>query len=114
MKRVPMTRWFYGGFRLRRRGSLDWMIPASIGLGFGVVAGLGAGMLFAPYSGEETRERLARGARHARERARLTAAKAREELMSAAQHLKSDANQVRGEVNQLASQAMVGEGGPGR
>jgi hypothetical protein len=56
---------------IKRKSSADWVLPAMIGLGVGIAAGIGVGMLYAPVTGEETRLKL-------RERADRVKAKAGE------------------------------------
>ncbi|AUX48626.1 hypothetical protein SOCE26_101650 [Sorangium cellulosum] len=53
----------------RRRSSLDWILPVSVGIGLGVAVGVGVGVLVAPTSGEEARRRLRDNASRLRERA---------------------------------------------
>lgn len=60
----------------------NWFWPMSLGVGVGMLAGVGVGLLYAPRSGEETRQRLREGAERARERARIAAQRVRGELES--------------------------------
>jgi gas vesicle protein len=63
-------------------GRTSWFWPVTVGVGLGLVAGVGMGMLYAPRSGEETRQRLRDGAERARHRARIAAQRVRGELES--------------------------------
>ncbi|AKT36674.1 YtxH domain-containing protein [Chondromyces crocatus] len=56
-------------FPFQRKSSIDWIVPASIGLGLGVAAGIGLGVLVAPNRGDVTRQKLADGATKVKERA---------------------------------------------
>lgn len=60
----------------------SWFWPVTLGMGVGLVAGVGMGVLYAPRSGEETRQRLREGAERARDRARIAAHRVRGELES--------------------------------
>ncbi len=62
--------------------SSNWFWPMTAGMGAGLLAGVGIGILFAPRSGEETRQRLREGAERAGQRARLAATRVRGELES--------------------------------
>ncbi len=72
-----------------RRTSMFW--PVSLGVGIGIAAGVGFGMLYAPRSGSETRERLRQKAERAREQARITAGRVRGQLESSADELRERA-----------------------
>lgn len=63
-------------------GRTSWFWPVTLGMGVGLLAGVGMGVLYAPRSGEETRQRLREGAERARERARIAANRVRGELES--------------------------------
>jgi hypothetical protein len=67
-------------FPFRKKSSLDWVMPASIGLSLGMAAGVGVGVLIAPSSGEHTRRRLRDRADRMKERARLAAERAKGEI----------------------------------
>lgn len=69
-------------FPFERKSSIDWIVPASIGLGLGIAAGVGLGVLIAPSSGETTRARLKEGAGRMKERARLAAQRVSEQRTS--------------------------------
>ncbi|EYF01456.1 YtxH domain-containing protein [Chondromyces apiculatus] len=58
-----------GLFPFQRKSSVDWIVPASIGLGVGVAAGIGLGVLIAPNAGGVTRQKLAEGATKVKDRA---------------------------------------------
>lgn len=68
---------------IKRRRSTDWIVPAAGGLALGLVAGIGAGMLMAPESGDAMRFRLRRGAHLAKERAEDLARRARGQAAAA-------------------------------
>lgn len=63
-------------------GHTSWFWPVTLGMGVGLVAGVSMGVLYAPRSGEETRQRLREGAERARERAISAAHRVRGELES--------------------------------
>jgi gas vesicle protein len=69
----------------RRSGA--WVFPAFVGLGVGVVAGIGIGVLVAPESGADTRKRLARRAEDIQRRASMMAERARGEISSTAHQI---------------------------
>ena len=60
----------------------SWFWPMTLGVGVGLVAGVGFGVLYAPRPGSETRDRLRDGAERARERARIAASRVRGEIES--------------------------------
>lgn len=68
----------------RRKSSLDWFGPVSVGLGLGITVGIGLGMLLAPTSGEETRRRLRHSADRVKERALGAAQRAQEQIQESA------------------------------
>jgi gas vesicle protein len=88
MKRSEFIQRLSEAFPIQRRSSTDWILPAAVGLGLGVAAGVGIGLLWAPQSGAETRQRLREGAERARDRAREAAGKVRGELASAADEIR--------------------------
>ena len=69
----------------------SWFWPMTVGVGVGLVAGMGVGVLYAPRSGRETRERLREGAERARERARIAANRVRGELEASAAEIREQA-----------------------
>ncbi len=80
-------RWF-DVVTFRRTRPTDWMIPAAVAMGIGVVAGVGIGMLFAPQSGEEARLKLRAGAARVKEKAADLAERARNQVSSASNELR--------------------------
>src|SRR5690349_23501528 len=60
-------------FPFERRTTASWLVPATLGVGFGICCGVGIGLLYAPRSGAETRQRLREGAERAKEKARVAA-----------------------------------------
>lgn len=71
--------------------STSWFWPVTLGVGVGLVAGVGIGVLYAPRSGEETRHRLREGADRARDRARMAAERVRGELESSVSEIREHA-----------------------
>jgi gas vesicle protein len=69
----------------------SWFWPVTLGIGVGLAAGMGVGVLYAPRSGKETRERLREGAERARERARIAANRVRGELEASASEIREQA-----------------------
>lgn len=65
MKATDLVNYMADMFPYRRRSSLDWIIPVSVGLAVGV----GVGVLVAPTSGDQARRRLRDSAGRLRERA---------------------------------------------
>lgn len=53
--------WFLNALPVQRRSGA-WVLPSVVGLGVGLAAGVGIGLLIAPEPGDATRRRLARGA----------------------------------------------------
>jgi hypothetical protein len=76
MKAKSIMSYLSDVFPFRRKSSLDWIVPVSIGLGVGIAAGVGVGILVAPSSGEHTRARLRDRAERMKERARMAAQRA--------------------------------------
>jgi gas vesicle protein len=72
---------------------MSWFWPMTLGVGVGLAAGVSFGVLYAPRSGEETRQRLRESAERARERARMAATRVRGELESSVAEIRE---QVRG------------------
>ncbi len=68
---------------IKRKSSADWVLPALLGLGLGVAAGIGLGMLYAPVTGEETRLKLREGAGRMKARAGELAERARSQVVHA-------------------------------
>lgn len=89
--------WFFDVLPIERKSSADWILPTAVGLGVGVAAGVGIGMLIAPRSGAETRDRLREGAENLRGRA-----------LEEAQHLKDRAldiaDKAKGQITQATQQ----------
>jgi gas vesicle protein len=77
----------------------SWFWPVSLGVGVGLIAGVSVGMLYAPQSGVETRQRLREGAQRARERARMTASRVRGELESSVSELREQARGMTSEMH---------------
>lgn len=80
MKANDLVSYLADTFPYRRKSSLDWFGPVSVGLGLGITVGIGLGMLLAPTSGEETRRRLRHSADRVRERALSAAQRAQEQI----------------------------------
>lgn len=80
-------------FPYEKKSALDWIVPASIGLGLGVAAGVSLGMLLAPTSGDITRRKLRDGAERIKDRA-----------VDAAQRAKGQISQVKGQLTHAADQ----------
>jgi hypothetical protein len=73
---MDITTFFDDIVPLRRKRASDWILPACAGLGIGLAAGVGIGLLFAPSTGEEARLRLREGASRMKDRATRLAARA--------------------------------------
>ena len=91
--------WFEDVLPIKRKSSADWMVPALVGLGVGVAAGIGIGMLYAPDTGEEMRLRLREGAFRVKERAGELAERAKGQISSAAGQISSTSEQVQGRIS---------------
>ena len=70
---------------IRRKRTTDWVIPALAGLGVGIAAGIGVGVLLAPESGEEMRYRLREGAHRMKARAGELAQRTKSQVASTAE-----------------------------
>jgi len=81
--------WFLDAVPFKRKSSVDWILPACVGLGLGLAAGVGLGLLIAPSTGEEARLRLREGASRVKERAADLADKARAQISSTAGQLQN-------------------------
>jgi gas vesicle protein len=86
--------WFEDVLPIKRKTSADWVLPALVGLGVGVAAGVGIGMLYAPETGEEARLRLREGAYRVKEKAGELAERAKGQISSAAGQLSAAAEQA--------------------
>jgi hypothetical protein len=86
MNRNDIYAWLLDAFpyTMKRRSSVDWILPASIGLGVGAAVGVGIGMLLAPQAGEETRQMLRERATHLKEKAKLAADRAKHQITAKA------------------------------
>lgn len=80
---MKIAKWVEVITPVKRRTSSRWMFPALVGLGVGIAAGVGIGLLYAPDTGEETRLRLREGAFRVKERARLLADRAKHRVTPA-------------------------------
>ncbi|HRI66717.1 MAG TPA: YtxH domain-containing protein [Polyangium sp.] len=69
----------------------SWFWPMTLGMGVGVLAGVSFGVLYAPRSGKETRQRLRDGAERVQERARIAAHRVRGELEGSAAEIREHA-----------------------
>jgi gas vesicle protein len=91
--------WFYDGLPFqRKRGA--WILPTVFGLGVGVAAGAGIGLLIAPERGEETRRRLARGAEDLQRKASRLVDRARGEAAARGHEI---AGEARAELSRATS-----------
>ena len=95
MKPRDMTDWFFDVLPYRRRSSIDWLLPSMAGLGIGVVAGVGIGLLLAPRPGVEMREKLRARAENIKEKARELAERAKGQLSTTGQQLGQGLHQSR-------------------
>jgi gas vesicle protein len=80
MKANELVNYISDVFPYKRKSSLDWMLPISVGLGMGIAVGVGLGVLMAPSSGEHTRRRLRDSAERVKQRAKDVAQKAQQSL----------------------------------
>ena len=87
MKYTDVTNWLADAIPLRRKSSLDWLVPAGIGLGVGVCAGIGFGMLIAPVTGDEARRKLRDEALRFKDRAVFKAGQVKGQLSSKAHEI---------------------------
>jgi gas vesicle protein len=96
MKASDIVSYLFDAFPYRRKSTADWVLPATIGLGVGVMAGVGIGVLIAPESGDITRQRIRLGAERVKERAKVAANKAADSLSEGARHLSEGGRQTSG------------------
>ncbi len=99
MKANDLVQYMAAVFPFRRKSSIDWIVPVSVGLGLGVAVGAGIGVLLTPTSGEETRRRLREGAGRLREsagRLRESAGKVKERALGAAQRVQEQIDESTG------------------
>jgi gas vesicle protein len=87
MKPRDFTDWFFDVVPFQRKSSTDWILPSCVGLGIGVAAGIGIGVLLAPRSGMETREKLLEGAENLKGKAKDFADRAKHQLSNATQQI---------------------------
>jgi gas vesicle protein len=78
---------FFDVVPFKRKSTADWILPAIAGMGIGIVAGVGLGLLYAPSTGEEARLRLREGASRVKNRAAVLAGKAKRQLAEGAEHV---------------------------
>jgi gas vesicle protein len=74
----------------------SWFWPMTVGMGVGLLAGVGVGLLYAPRTGEETRNLLRERAEQAKERARMAANRVRGELEASVHEIRE---QTRGALS---------------
>jgi gas vesicle protein len=79
---MNIKEWLSDNMPVRRRRASDWILPALAGLGVGIAAGVGIGLLYAPSTGEEARLRLRERASRVKDRAADLAARARSQIAS--------------------------------
>jgi len=79
---MNLTDWLEDVLPIKRKTAADWALPALLGLGFGIAAGVGIGMLYAPSTGEEARHKLREGAVRAKEKAGELAERAKDRISS--------------------------------
>ncbi len=88
--------WLFDMLPFKRKSAADWIVPGLVGLGVGMIAGAGVGMLLAPEPGEVTRNKLREGANRVKERASELADRAREQITRPAeQRSLANSNQLR-------------------
>jgi hypothetical protein len=97
MKASNIVSYLFDAFPYRKRSSVDWILPACIGLGVGIAAGVGIGVLIAPEPGDITRRRIRDGAERVKERAKVAANKAADSLTEGAKHLTEGSRQMGGD-----------------
>jgi gas vesicle protein len=86
--------WFFDVVPFKRKSPIDWILPAVAGLGVGMAAGVGIGLLYAPSTGEEARLRLRERASRMKDRAAGLAERAKGQLSSTAESLQSQVNRA--------------------
>jgi gas vesicle protein len=79
---MNISDWFEDVLPIQRKTTAAWALPALLGLGVGIAAGVGLGMLYAPSTGEEARHKLREGATRAKEKAGELAERARDRISS--------------------------------
>ena len=82
----------------RKRGA--WVLPSVVGLGIGLAAGVGVGLLIAPEAGDATRRRLARGAEDLQRKASRFVDRTRGELEATGHEI---AGEARAEMSRVRS-----------
>jgi len=83
-----------------QRKSGAWVLPSAVGLGVGLAAGVGLGLLIAPEPGDATRRRLARGAEDLQRKAARLVDKTRGELEAKSHEI---AGEARAEMSRVRS-----------
>jgi gas vesicle protein len=89
MKLKSVKDWLSDAVPVERKSAADWIVPACVGLGIGVALGMGAGLLLAPQTGEQAREKLRDRANELRHRAIGTAERARAQIEHKASEVRS-------------------------
>jgi gas vesicle protein len=82
---MNITKWLEDVAPIKRKTSTDWVLPALLGVGAGIAAGISIGVLYAPDTGEETRLKLREGAIRAKQKAGRLVDRARHQAVSAAE-----------------------------
>jgi gas vesicle protein len=77
---------FFDVVPFKRKSAADWILPAVAGLGLGLAAGVGFGLLYAPSTGQEARLRLRERASRVKDRAAVLAGKAKRQLTVTAEN----------------------------
>jgi gas vesicle protein len=83
-----------------QRKSGAWVLPSVLGLGVGLAAGVGLGLLIAPEPGEVTRRRLARSAEDLQRKAARFVDKTRGDLEATGHEI---AGEARAEMSRVRS-----------
>ena len=82
--------WFWDALPVQRKSGA-WVLPSIVGLGVGLAAGVGLGLLIAPEPGDATRRRLARGAGDFQRRASRFVDRTRGELEATGHEIAGEA-----------------------
>ena len=96
---TDLKSWLFDALPFQRRSGA-WIAPSLVGLGVGIAAGVGIGLLIAPEPGDATRRRIARGAEDLQRKASQFVEMSRNELVGAgrviADEARSEMSRARG------------------
>jgi gas vesicle protein len=87
---MRISDWVLDAVPYKRKSAADWILPAMLGVSFGLATGVCVGLLYAPETGEEARLRLREGASRMKDRAQRLADRAKGQLAAKSEQIQSE------------------------